>query len=106
MILRIWHGYTVPENAESYENLLLGEVLPGIIARKIPGFQKVEVLRRPLDNEVEFTVMMTFDRLESVKDFVGEDYEDVYVPDKARAVLSRFDARAIHAEIKASLSTK
>lgn len=106
MILRIWHGYTVPENAESYENLLVGEVLPGIIARKIPGFQKVEVLRRPLDNEVEFTVMMTFDGLDSVKDFVGKDYEDVYVPDKARAVLSRFDTRAIHAEIKASINTK
>ena len=30
MIARIWHGYTKPEDAESYEAKLKPEMLPGI----------------------------------------------------------------------------
>jgi len=30
MISRIWHGYTTPENADTYETLLKGEVIVGI----------------------------------------------------------------------------
>jgi hypothetical protein len=48
--------------------------------------------------------MMRFDSLQSVKDFVGEDYEQSYVPEKARAVLARFDQRSQHYEFKESRS--
>jgi hypothetical protein len=30
MISRIWHGWTKNENADKYETLLRGDVLPGI----------------------------------------------------------------------------
>jgi hypothetical protein len=39
---------------------------------------------------------MTFDDIDSVKAFVGEDYETVYVPERARAVLKRFDQKSKH----------
>ena len=45
MISRIWHGWTTPENAASYEALLRAEILPGI-ARKNEGFAGVHLLRR------------------------------------------------------------
>jgi len=32
MIARIWHGWTVPENADAYEALLKTEIFPGISA--------------------------------------------------------------------------
>jgi hypothetical protein len=41
---------------------------------------------------------MWFDSLESVKAFVGDDYEVAHVPERARAVLSRFDERSAHYE--------
>jgi SAM-dependent methyltransferase len=44
---------------------------------------------------------MTFDSLEAVREFAGEDYEQAVVPEKARAVLSHFDQRSQHYEIKA-----
>jgi hypothetical protein len=37
MILRIWHGWTTRDNADSYQQLLDTTIAPGIIARQIPG---------------------------------------------------------------------
>lgn len=43
---------------------------------------------------------MSFDSLDAVRDFAGEDYEAAYVPTAARAVLSRFDERSRHYEVR------
>ena len=98
MISRVWHGYTTKQNADVYENLLVREVIPEIQNKNIKGYRGFQVYRRELGNEVEFMTIIKFESLESVKQFVGEDYETVYVPEKARAVLSRFDQRAVHYE--------
>jgi len=45
--------------------------------------------------------IMAFDSLEAVREFAGEDYEAAVVPEKARGVLSRFDERSQHYEIRA-----
>ena len=43
-IKRIWHGWTTKENADKYQIILNTEVLPGIEAKNIPGYKKIEVL--------------------------------------------------------------
>jgi hypothetical protein len=53
--------------------------------------------------EVEFVTIMWFDSMEAIRVFAGEDYEVAVVPPKARASLSRFDARSQHYEVKASI---
>lgn len=100
MISRIWHGWTTPENADRYETLLKEEIFIGIRERNIKGFRSIELLRREAGAEVEFVTIMTFDSLDSVKEFAGEDYEAAVVPPKARQVLSRFDQRSQHYEIR------
>ena len=97
-IKRIWHGWTTPENAESYRVLLNREVFPGIEAKNIPGYRSIELLSRDHGEEVEFVTIMTFDTLQNVIDFQGEDYKRCYVPEAARAVLSRWDERSAHYE--------
>ncbi len=82
---RIWHGWTTPERADDYERLLRDEVFPGIEAKQIAGYRSIELLRRDLGDEVEFITIMTFDTLQSVIDFQGEDYQRCYVPDAAQA---------------------
>jgi hypothetical protein len=99
MIARIWHGYTSYENAGAYESLLKAEVFPSIEKKKVIGYRKISLLKRVLKDETEFITIMLFDNIHSVKEFAGEDYERSYVPDKARAILSRFDDRAQHYEI-------
>ena len=51
-------------------------------------------------SEVEFITIMGFESWDAVKQFAGEDYEKAYVPPKARKVLSRFDDRSQHYEIR------
>jgi hypothetical protein len=99
MICRIWRGWTTPANADAYERVVRGEVIPGIEARRIPGFRHIDLMRRDLRDEVEFQTIMWFDRLQSIIDFVGEDYSVSHVPPAARAVLSRFEARAAHYDV-------
>ena len=99
MICRVWRGWTTPGDAAAYEAVVRGQVIPGIEARKIPGFRAIDLMRRDLGAEVEFQTLMWFDDLAAVKAFVGEDYEVSHVPEAARAVLARFDARAAHFEV-------
>ena len=100
MIGRIWHGWTTPGNADIYEGLLKEEIFAGIVGRQIRGFESIQLLRREAGEGVEFVTIMEFESLEAVREFAGEDYEQAVVPPKARAVLSRFDARSQHYEIR------
>ncbi len=100
MIIRIWHGWTRPPEADSYERLLREEIFVGIAARRIAGFRGIELLRRETGDLVEFVTIMRFDSIEAVRQFAGEDYEVAVVPDHARRLLARFDARSAHYELR------
>ena len=39
---------------------------------------------------------LSFDSLDAVREFAGEDYEEVFLPEKARRLLSRFAALGNH----------
>lgn len=100
MICRIWHGWTTPANADAYEQLLRAEIFEGIAGRQIPGYQGIELLRRPAEDSVEFVTMMWFDSVEAIRAFAGTDYEVAVVPPAARALLQHFDARSAHYEVR------
>jgi heme-degrading monooxygenase HmoA len=100
MISRIWHGWTTLENAHNYEFLLKDEIFLGIHDRHIHGFTGIKLLRRDVGDEVEFITIMEFESLDAVREFAGEDYESAVVPEAARAVLSHFDERSQHYEIR------
>ena len=99
MICRLWRGWTTPDNADSYERIVRGEVIPGIEARKIPGFRHIDLMKRDQGREIEFQTLMWFDSLDAIIAFMGEDYAVSHVPAAAQAVLKRFDERAAHFEL-------
>ena len=99
MISRIWHGWTDKDNAAAYENLLRTEIFTNIAARLIQGFRGIHLLRRDVEDGVEFVTIMWFDSLDAVRDFAGEEYEVAVVPPAARQLLSRFDARSAHYQV-------
>jgi hypothetical protein len=103
MIARIWHGWTSPSNADAYETLLKNEIFIGIQGRQISGYKGIQLFRRALGDEVEFVTLMWFDGIDAVRTFAGQDYEVAVVPPKARTLLSRFDARSQHYEVRAEL---
>ena len=55
MISRIWHGWTTPANADKYEAMLKEEIFVGIQNRHIRGFKGIQLLRREVGEEVEFS---------------------------------------------------
>ncbi|MHA1538084.1 MAG: antibiotic biosynthesis monooxygenase [Alphaproteobacteria bacterium] len=101
---RIWRGWTTQGNADAYETLLRTEIFPGIENKNVAGYQGIQLFRRQIDSgEVEFMTVMWFASWAAVKDFAGEDFEQAYVPARAREVLARFDERSRHYEIRARI---
>jgi heme-degrading monooxygenase HmoA len=99
MICRVWRGWTTKANADAYERVVRGEVIPGIEERKIPGFLSIDLVRREREDDVEFMTLMWFDSVDSVRAFMGDDYEAAHVPAAAQAVLKDFDKRSAHYEV-------
>lgn len=98
MIGRVWYGWTTRGNAPAYEALLCARVLPAIAARGIPGYRGAHVLKREGGEEVEFVTLLWFDSMDAIRTFAGPDHEIAVVPEDARRLLSRFDARSRHYE--------
>jgi heme-degrading monooxygenase HmoA len=95
MIARWWRGWAAtPENAEAYEQLLRTTVLPWVANHD--GHRGSYLVRREVEEGVEFATLTLWDSLESVKEFAGEDYEVAVVPEPAQAVLSRWDENSTH----------
>jgi hypothetical protein len=99
MICRIWHGWTTTENSARYEAIVRGEVIPAIEDQRIPGFLSIDLVRRPVPEGYEFATIMWFTDIDSVKAFMGEDYDVAHVPERAQNVLSRFDASSAHYDV-------
>lgn len=97
-VARIWRGWTTVENADAYQAVAEGEVFPAIVDRTIPGLLRAQVMRADdvVNGEIEFTTIIWFDSLDSVRNFMGEDYRRAHLPDSARAVLARFESEAKH----------
>jgi heme-degrading monooxygenase HmoA len=97
MIGRIWHGWTTIYNADAYEELLRSTVLPGI--HKVDGYRGAYVMRRYVEDGVEFVTLTLFDSLDAVRAFAGPDYETAVVIPEAEALLSTFDKTSAHYDI-------
>src|ERR1043166_9539062 len=97
-IMRIWHGWTSPENAGAYEELLKSEILPGI--HRIDGYAGAYLLRRANGDgrEVEFISITTWDSWDAVRRFSSDGHAGAVVPEKARRLLARFDEHSQHYE--------
>jgi heme-degrading monooxygenase HmoA len=98
MIGRLWRGWTSREDADAYERLLSGTILPGL--RKIDGYEGGYVLRRDLEDEVEFAVLNLFDSLDAVRAFAGAEYEIPVFEPEARQLLVRVEPIARHYEVR------
>ena len=97
-VARVWRGWTTVDNADAYEAVAREEVFPAIIDRGIPGLLGARLMRSDdvVDEEIEFTTIIWFDSLDSVKSFMGEEYRKAHLPESAEAVLKRFESEAKH----------
>ena len=105
-IIRTWKGWTSLENAPIYENMLINEVFPEVKRKGVEGLEKVSISTMEKNDEMEFFLVLQFDSLDSVRMFAGEKFEQAYIPDNAKSVLSRYDETAQHFTLKEELILK
>ena len=98
MIARFWRGWTAFGDADAYEQLLRSEILPGI--QRIRGYRGSFLMRRDVEDGVEFATLTLWDSLDAVRAFAGEDYERAVVPATARELLRRFDEQSLHYSLR------
>lgn len=95
MIARLWRGWTTSTNSKSYASLFVTGVLPELTMTE--GCYGAYVFRRAAEGaEMEFAVLMLFEDIRAVERLAGADYERAVIPTEARALLSRYDERAVH----------
>jgi len=99
MIARIWHGWTKPQHAKTYEEMLRNQIFPGIAQRNIKGYQGAELFIREDGDEVEFLTLLRFESLEGVREFAGENQSKPVIYPKAEALLTRMDECSQHYRI-------
>ena len=94
MIARVWHGWTLPGNADLYERHLRTKIFPGI--QRVNGYKGAHLFRREDGKEVEFVAITYFDSLEAVQGFAGPDYAVAVISEEAARLLSHYDPQAEH----------
>jgi hypothetical protein len=72
------------------------KILPGI--HRVTGYKGAYLLRRDVEDGVEFVTLTLWESMDTIREFAGEDYETAVVPPEARELLSRFDQSSQHYE--------
>ena len=94
MIARVWHGYTKPEQADTYEEMLRNTILPGI--HRVAGYKGCYVLRKGEGAEVEFITVTLWESMDAVRQFAGPNYETPVIVPEAEDLLTRHDKKSTH----------
>lgn len=79
------------------ELLFETETFPKVSLMK--GFSKATILKRRVDEGVEFLVVTAWESIEAVKQFAGDRVDVANVPAEARAMMAKFDEFATHYEV-------
>jgi heme-degrading monooxygenase HmoA len=102
MIVRLWKGRALPEQADAYKTHVTTTVFPKLAQLK--GFLRGRVLCRDLDRHVEFLVMTEWESQTAIRAFAGDTPDLAVVGPAARAVLSDYDSRVEHFEVIQEIS--
>jgi hypothetical protein len=97
VISRQWRGVAKAAQADAYVEHLREETFPAI--RRLPGFVRASILRRPVPEGVEFVVITEWASLDSIRAFAGDDVEVAVVPPKVREMMLDYDRTVRHYEV-------
>ncbi|MGH2699495.1 MAG: antibiotic biosynthesis monooxygenase family protein [Actinomycetota bacterium] len=97
MIARIWRGAVRPTDGDDYAEYMRRTGLAEY--RSTPGNLSALMLRRDLKDRTEFVMVTTWESMDAVKAFAGDDPERaVYYPEDERFLIER-DPTVAHYEI-------
>ena len=95
MIVRVFQVSTHPGKEAEFANFFHGTAIP--LMKKTPGLVSIVPGTPRPDSPTEFCMVMIWQNLESLKAFVGDDYQSAHIhPDEAELVRER---RVSHYEL-------
>ena len=97
MIVRQWRGWADYAAADQYEQHFREQVLPRL--RTIDGFVRAQLLRRDNYGVIEFVALTTFESVDAIRAFAGEQFSRAVVAPEAQGLLARYDERCVHFEL-------
>ena len=97
MIIRIWHGKTVPGRADEYAAFLRQTAIPDY--RGVAGNEGAAVLRRASPEGDEFLTVSLWSSLDAVRGFHGDDIEVAKYYEEDRDFLVAFEPTVAHYEV-------
>lgn len=97
MISRQWRGLAKAKCAEAYVKHLQSETFPSI--RRLSGFVSASILRRAVQEGVEFLILTQWTSLEAIRAFAGENVEVAVVPQSVRDMMMEYDQVVRHYEV-------
>jgi hypothetical protein len=96
-IARTWTCRADPKNPDVYPKHFRDTVLPEL--DRIPGFLGAMLMRRELDNAVEYTVLTRWVSMDVIRRFTGRDVNCAVVDPNIAVALLDYDKTVQHAEI-------
>jgi heme-degrading monooxygenase HmoA len=97
MIVRMWRGQAKVANADAYERFVTTRVFAELPA--IDGHRGAYLLKRAVDEEVEFIAVTLWESLDAIRKFAGDAIDRAVIEPEARAILSGFDDFVRHFEL-------
>lgn len=94
MISRHWKGFAKFEAAENYTHRLRMETFPQLST--IRGFVEATLLKRTVDQGIEFLIVTVWDSMAAIKQFASESVNIAVVPPAGQAMRVEFDRDAVH----------
>ena len=97
-IVRMWRGYGSAQGVKQYcDKHFAQTVLPQL--RGLAGFVGATLLIRGDGVETELIVQTTWESIDAIKAFAGEDLERAVVEPIVSEILTRFDDHVVHYSI-------
>jgi heme-degrading monooxygenase HmoA len=97
MISRQWRGLAKRMYADEYVKHLRDETFP--VLRSIQGFVDASILRREVEQGVEFLVVTRWASLRAIEQFAGPDPQRAVVPEKVHEMMVDYDRSVRHYEV-------
>jgi heme-degrading monooxygenase HmoA len=94
---RIWRGAVRPQDGDAYATYMHETGLAGY--RGTPGNLSATMLRRDLEDRTEFVMFTTWESMDAIRAFAGDDPERaVFYPEDDRFLIDR-DLTVAHYEV-------
>lgn len=100
MIVRMWHGRTLPEKADAYAAFLERRAIPDY--RSVPGNLAVYVLRRDEADATHFITLTHWESEDAIRAFAGDDLLKAKYYPEDDGFLLEFEPQVVHYRVVAS----